>query len=126
MSALNRSPAAVIRYAARPASAAKIRESDVRLVTARVSTQPGDATSWRALVASAALPHAASRSLASLFEQALAEGVPHELGATRQAELLHDVGAVRLCSADGDVQLLGDLLVRVAQREEAQYFTLAV
>src|SRR5689334_24564474 len=41
--------------------------------------------------------------------------------AARELELLHDVGAVRLGGAHGDVQLLRDLLVRVAEGEEPQH-----
>ena len=54
------------------------------------------------------------------------ECVAHELGAARQPQLLHDVRPVRLGGAHGDEELLGDLLVRVPEREQAQHFALAV
>src|SRR4029453_9883708 len=60
------------------------------------------------------------------LEQALRQGVADELGAGGQTELLHDVRAVRLGRAHRDVQLLGDLLVRVAERKQAQYLALAI
>ena len=62
----------------------------------------------------------------SLLEQALVERVAHELGAARQPELLHDVGAVRLGRAHRDVELLRDLLVRVPEREQPQHLALAI
>ena len=61
-----------------------------------------------------------------VLEQALGERVADELGAAREPELLHDVRAVRLRRADGDVEHLRDLLVRVAEREQAEHLALAV
>ena len=42
----------------------------------------------------------------------------HELGACLELELAHDVRAMRIDRADGDEELRGDLLVRVAEREQ--------
>ena len=53
-----------------------------------------------------------------LGQQPVRECVAHELGAGRQPQLLHDVSAVRLRRAHRDVELLGDLLIRVAEREQ--------
>ena len=46
------------------------------------------------------------------------ERVPHELRAGRDPELLHDVRAVRLDRAHREEERLGDLLVRVAERQQ--------
>ena len=61
-----------------------------------------------------------------VLEQALRERVADELGAAREPELLHDVRPVRLGRAHGDVEHLRDLLVRVAEREQAQHLALAL
>jgi peroxiredoxin Q/BCP len=52
--------------------------------------------------------------------------VPHELGASREAELLHDVRAMGLRRADRDEEKLRDLLVRVPEREQPQHLSLTV
>ena len=64
--------------------------------------------------------------LGLVLEQAVVERVADELGAAREAELLHDVRAVRLGRAHRDVELLRDLLVRVAEREQPQHLALAL
>src|SRR5438477_12550759 len=46
--------------------------------------------------------------------------MPHELGAGREAELLHHVRAMGLRRADGDEEELRDLMVRVAERKQPQ------
>jgi hypothetical protein len=49
---------------------------------------------------------------------AVCEGEHHELGAGLELQLAHDVRAVRVDRADGDEELLADLLVRVAEGEQ--------
>ena len=103
-----RNPETALRLASKPSSTRAARD--------RLSTQHHHR------------PRAAeggSRCSATL-EQALRERVADELGAARQPELLHDVRAVRLGGAHRDVELLGDLLVRVPEREQAQDLALAV
>ena len=60
---------------------------------------------------------AASRVVLVDLEQALLERVADEFGTCREAQLLHDVRAMRLGSADRDEELFRDLLVRMAQGE---------
>src|SRR4051794_13820708 len=50
---------------------------------------------------------------------------PGQLGPAAQARLVPDAGEVVLDRARGDVDLLGDLAVRVAHGDEAQHFELA-
>src|SRR5207237_6370628 len=64
--------------------------------------------------------------LGRLFEQAVRDRVADELGATLKAQLLHYVRAMRLRGAHRDEQLLGDLLVREAEREQPEDLALAV
>src|SRR5581483_8492091 len=52
--------------------------------------------------------------------------VEPDLGAGLEAQLLHDVGAVRLGRAHRDVEHLRDLLVRVPQGEQAQHLALSL
>src|SRR4249919_3774171 len=59
-----------------------------------------------------------------LFEQAVGEGIANELGPRPESKLLHDVRPVRFGCAYRDVEQLGDLLVRVAEREQPQHFSL--
>ena len=54
------------------------------------------------------------------------EGVAHELGAGGAAQLLLDVRAVGLDGPHAEEQLLGDLRVRVAERDEPQDVDLAL
>ena len=61
-----------------------------------------------------------------VVEHAVDERVAHELGAGLEAELLHDVRPVRLGGAHRDEQHLRDLLIRVAEREQAQHLALPV
>src|SRR6185437_2066286 len=61
-----------------------------------------------------------------LVENALLERVAHELRSAREAQLLHDVRAVRLRPANGDEELRRDLLIRVPEREQPQHLTLAI
>src|SRR5438552_18747780 len=64
-------------------------------------------------------------ALLLLLEESLVERVADELRAARQTEFLHDVLAMRLRRARGDVELLRDLLVRVPEREHPQHLALA-
>ena len=59
------------------------------------------------------------RARSSVLEQALVDRVANEFGPGGQAQLLHDVRPVRLGGAHRDVEHLRDLLVRVAESEEA-------
>ena len=70
-------------------------------------------------------PARSSVVLAGL-EQPVVERVADELRARVEAELLHDVRAVGLGGADRDEEQLRDLLVRVAEREQAEHLALAV
>ena len=63
---------------------------------------------------------------AFLVQQALRERVADELGPGLQAELLHDVGAMGLGRANRDVEHAGDLLIGVAEGQEAQDVALSV
>src|SRR5215213_3186693 len=67
-------------------------------------------------------------ALSCLFrlDQAGVERVADELRPGREPELLHDVRAVRLSCADGDVEHRRDLLVRVAEGKQAQDLPLAL
>src|SRR5689334_21607641 len=53
-----------------------------------------------------------SRSACVGADDAVGEREHHELGARLELQLAHDVGAVRVDRADGDEELLADLLVR--------------
>ena len=55
-----------------------------------------------------------------LLHEAAVERVAHELGAGGAAQLLLDVRAVGLHRAHREVELLGDLGVRVPERDEPQ------
>ncbi len=66
------------------------------------------------------------RPSCQFLEQTLLDRVADEFGAARQAELLHDVRTVRLGGADRDEELLGDLLVRVPERQQAQDLAFAI
>ena len=81
--------------------------------------------------ASVLLPRAASANYGagaspSLGEEPGVERGPHEPRAGRHAQLGHHVGAVALDGPHAHDQLLGDLLVRVAQGEQAQHLALAL
>src|SRR5919198_818800 len=52
------------------------------------------------------------------LQKVVLERVADELGASRQAQLLHDVGAVCLDRAHREVELLRDLLICVAEGEQ--------
>ena len=54
----------------------------------------------------------------------MGEGIANELGSRPESKLLHDVRPVRLGCAHRDVEQLGDLLVRVAEREQPQHLSL--
>jgi hypothetical protein len=51
-------------------------------------------------------------------DEAVCKGEHHELGTRFELQLAHDVRAVRVDRADGDEELLADLLVRVAECED--------
>ncbi len=69
-------------------------------------------------------PAMARRRRASSHEPVV-EREADEVGAARQAQLVLDVGAMRLDRAEADVQHPGDLGVGVAERGEAQDVGLA-
>src|SRR5688572_26333108 len=74
-----------------------------------------------------AVPASAStaRSIEDLaVDQVVIERVADELRAGRHAELLLDVRTVRLDGPDAQEQLLGDLAVRVAERDQPQHLEL--
>src|SRR5437764_11986275 len=60
------------------------------------------------------------------LEGARREGVPHELCAARELQLLHDAGTMRLGRPDGDEEQLRDLLIRMPEREEPQHLVFAL
>ena len=64
--------------------------------------------------------------LGGLLEQTVRERVAHQLRPAGKSQLLHHVRAVRLRRPDGDEELLRDLLVRVAEREQPQHLVLTV
>src|SRR5581483_12208738 len=81
---------------------------------------------WKAAVAVRAEPECRSgRAGAVELERAGSERVANELGAAREAKLLHDPSAVRLGRAHRDEEKLRDLLVRVAEREQVEDLVLA-
>jgi nucleotide-binding universal stress UspA family protein len=59
------------------------------------------------------------RVVGLLVEQIVRNRIADELGAGRESQLLHDVCPVGLRRANGDVEQLGDLLVRVPERKQA-------
>ena len=59
-------------------------------------------------------------------DQLMVERVAHQLRARRPARLALDVRAVRLDRAHAEVELLADLGVRVAERDQAQDLELAL
>src|SRR3954451_25464586 len=61
----------------------------------------------------------------SVVEQSLSDRVANELGASRDAQLLHDVGAMSLGGPDRDEELLRNLLVRMAVGEQPKHLALA-
>src|SRR5438105_5342023 len=61
-----------------------------------------------------------------LVEEAVRQRVAHQLGARRKSQLLHDMRAVRLGRAHGNVEHLGDLLVRVTEGQKPQHLALSV
>src|SRR5581483_11475194 len=87
----------------------------------RQSSRNRDVTGWQARG-----PRKRPSSFCSLAEEALLDRVANELGTAREPQLLHDVAAVGLGRADRDVELVRDLLVRVAEREQAENLALAV
>jgi hypothetical protein len=50
----------------------------------------------------------------------------HELGTRFELQLAHDVRAMRVDRANGDEELLSDLLIRVAEGQQVQDVSLAV
>ena len=60
------------------------------------------------------------------LDDAALEGVAHEIGPRREAQLVEDVAAVGLDGADAQEELTRDLLIRVAERDEAQDLALAL
>src|SRR5579862_10042890 len=63
---------------------------------------------------------------ASCLQLAVPDRVADDLRARRQSELAHDVRPMRLGRADRDEEELGDLLIRVPERQQAQHLALAV
>ena len=59
-------------------------------------------------------------------QEAVLKGVANELGAGGDAQLLHDVRSMGLGGAHRDVEQVGDLLVCMAQGEQAQHVALTV
>src|SRR4051794_16842685 len=53
-------------------------------------------------------------------DEAVREREHHELGTRFELQLAHDVGAVSVDRPDGDEELLADLLVRVAERQQME------
>src|SRR5918996_738274 len=58
------------------------------------------------------------------LDQPAAEGLSHRRGPVRGAELLEDVLEVGLHGVGGDVELLGDVAVGVAERQQLQHLDL--
>ena len=74
----------------------------------------------------AASPGPTSRGRGLDVDQAALDRVADELGAGRHRQLLLDVRAVGLDGAHAQVELLGDLVVRVAERDQAENLELAL
>ena len=89
-----------------------------------VDSAPGSGTVIRAELPLGE-PHRPTLGRSDLDQPAI-DRVANELCAIREAELLLDVRAVRLDRADAEVELLGDLVVGVAQRDQAQNLQLTV
>src|SRR5690242_15627446 len=66
----------------------------------------------------------ATSGVSAAVEHALVDGVADELRASGEAQLLHDVRAMRLGGSHRDVELGGDLLVRVPLRQEPEHLPL--
>src|SRR5688572_33331749 len=60
------------------------------------------------------------------IDQTALDRVANQLRSAREPELLLDVCAVRLDGADAEIEPLGDLVVRMAQGDQAQDLHLAV
>ena len=95
-----------------------LARSAIGVETARLPTG-GRAPGWDAGIVVARHQAASAAGLALGLEHALLEGVSDELGPCGDPQLLHDVRAVGLGRADGDVEPARDLLVRVPKGEQA-------
>ncbi len=71
-------------------------------------------------------PGSGRAALILRVEQPFGERVAHQLCAASEVELLHDVRPVGLGRADRDEELLGDLLVRVPEREQVEHLALTL
>src|SRR4051812_41664448 len=72
------------------------------------------------------VPGLSDRGPGSHVDEAVFERVADELRAGAAAQLLLDVRAVRLDGAGGQEELLRDLAVGVAERDQAQHLELAL
>src|SRR4051812_15782210 len=107
----------------RPAKKATSASASATVGGRRRNVEPSRRMTSTASGATAVSPLSA---VALPLQQSLLERVTDELRTGLQAELLHDVRAVRLGGTDRDVEHSGDLLVRVAEGEQAEDVALAV
>ena len=89
--------------------------------TLRIDSTPGSGTTVRAEI-----PLSPNRDSTLDVDQPAVDRVADELRAGRHRELLLDVGAVRLDRAHAQVELLGDLVVGVSERDQPQHLELAL
>src|SRR4051794_23261095 len=92
------------------------------LLLSAVSTRRWRCSSWRARNALTGFPQPPE---CASVEQSALERPAHELGATREAELLHQASALGLDRADRDVQLARHIAIRVAIGEQESCSLLA-
>src|SRR5205823_13718846 len=74
---------------------------------------------------STANAHASAAVSAVALEEAVQEREPDELGAAPQAELSLDARTVELGRPHREMQEVGDLAVRMAEREQTEHLALA-
>lgn len=91
----------------------------VRLRSTDVNYAGGKGANLGELLAVGASPAVLAR------DQPAAQRVADQLRPRRKAQLLLDVGPVCLHRPDGQIQLFGDLRIRVAKRDQAQHVDLA-
>src|SRR5918996_2938587 len=100
------------------------RSRSARAPSRKTGIVPRPVASAVALPASARAATSTRRALA--LDQVVVERVADQLGAARHAELLLDVGPMRLDGAHAEVEPARDLAVGVAERDQTEHVELAL